>query len=1298
MVMLLHTALLAMLVSTTPAKCPPKKTTLGGASQTSLPTAPAVKTLNKSFVGKVTVPYNYTLTFTMTPREVDPAWTNVLHYSRDNTDGSRMPAIYVWPGSTRLHVRVGSDKSPNGGIDSINLPINATTKVRLQAIGKDVSLFFNGTFAGYYEAPGTRFSGEAFQYMSNNWTAPARAILSAVKMTATNVSGIQAISKIANTNAPVQSSYKGKVVVPENYTLSFQFTPTGTSDVWTNILHYSRDNTDGSRMPSIYVIPGSTRLHVRVGSDKAGNGGVDTVGLPMNQTTTVLLQALGKDVYVYFNNTLAGYYEAPGTRFSGEAFHYISNSWYKPAVGRLQGVKMTSTNQWVNSQSLSLQSTGSFAVQPSYKGKVVVPYNYTLSFKVTPTGTSDAWTNVLHYSRDNTDGSRMPAVYVWPGSSRLHVRVGSDNATNGGIDTRALPINETTTVLLQAIGKDVSLFFNGTLAGYYEAPGTRFSGEAFHYVSSTWARPLVGRLEAITMTANNQTTYNTVSSIQSSGSFAVQPSYKGRVIVPADYTLSFSITPRGTVPEWTNLLHYTRDNTDGSRMPSIYVIPSSSRLHVRVGSDQSPNGGMDTMALPMNQTTFVQLQAIGAEVSLFFNGTLAGFYEAPGTRFSGSAYHYVSNTWHAPAPALLSSIQMLPTTATSVRLATSQVSNGQKTKPTYRGKVNVPSNYVLSFNITPSGINHAWTNIMHFTKDNTDGSRMPSIYFWPGSTRLHIRVGSDKAANGGIDTVALPMNQTTKVTIQTLGGEGYVFFNNSFAGFFETPGTRFSGTAYFFMSNTWYAPAEARVSNVRMIGTSKMVAPTLSKVPKNRAFQVSNGYKGKVEVPYNYTLSFRISPKGVSDSWTNILHYTRDNTDGSRMPAIYMWPGSTRMHVRVGSDNATNGGIDAPALPINDTTTVLLQALGSEVFLYFNGTPVGFYDAPGTRFSGLSYFYLSNTWHQPARVVLDSYSLAPCSAPTFTSAKVNSINPVQVQRGYQGKVVVPYNYTLSFKMTPTGTSGSWSNLLHYTRDITDGSRMPSIYVIPGSSRLHVRVGSDLAPNGGIDTMALPMNQTTTVLLQALGKDVYVYLNGTLGGYYEAPGTRFSGPAYFFSSNLWYTPAPARLESVQMISTNQSAYPSLSLLEVSNSQSKLKSGLVGRVQVPQNYTLGLQITPRGVENGWSNLIHFTRDNTDGSRMPSIYFWPGTTRLHIRVGSENATNGGLDTAALPLNQRTTVELSVLGRNVKVYYNGTEVGSYTAPGTPFSGSALLYMSNPWYVPANADMRMLVFEQATC
>lgn len=138
--------------------------------------------------------------------------------------------------------------------------------------------------------------------------------------------------------------------------------------------------------------------------------------------------------------------------------------------------------------------------------------------------------------------------------------------------------------------------------------------------------------------------------------------------------------------------------------------------------------------------------------------------------------------------------------------------------------------------------------------------------------------------------------------------------------------------------------------------------------------------------------------------------------------------------------------------------------------------------------------------------------------------------------------------------------------------------------------------------------------------------------------------------------------------------------------------KSQGKVIGQVSLTQDYSLSFHITPRSTSGGWANIIHFTVNNKDSSRCPAIWFFPGDFRLHVRVGDTNDWNWGIDTEAIPINQKSSFRLECKGNQVTVSIND-KVYTATQPTKRASGDAIVYCTDPWYTAANAYIENLCY-----
>lgn len=126
-----------------------------------------------------------------------------------------------------------------------------------------------------------------------------------------------------------------------NYKLSFDITPKSVNGGWGSILHFSSTGGNccglGERSPAIWTIPGTTRLHVRIGDAQDGNWGIDTDGVPLNKRTNVTLQCNEKDVTLTVG-TRVYKVQQPSRRFAGNLHVWAGDPWHEAFNGTLDNL------------------------------------------------------------------------------------------------------------------------------------------------------------------------------------------------------------------------------------------------------------------------------------------------------------------------------------------------------------------------------------------------------------------------------------------------------------------------------------------------------------------------------------------------------------------------------------------------------------------------------------------------------------------------------------------------------------------------------------------------------------------------------------------------------------------------------------------------------------------------------------------------------------------------------------------------------------------------------------------------
>jgi hypothetical protein len=117
------------------------------------------------------MPHNYICSFTIKPNGKRGNWSNILRFG-DNTGncckfGQRALAIWFYPDDTQLHIRIGDSRDGNWGVDTDRVPIGQESRVRIECIGRQVTVTMNErTYTG--TQPSSRFTGPVTFFTSDS--------------------------------------------------------------------------------------------------------------------------------------------------------------------------------------------------------------------------------------------------------------------------------------------------------------------------------------------------------------------------------------------------------------------------------------------------------------------------------------------------------------------------------------------------------------------------------------------------------------------------------------------------------------------------------------------------------------------------------------------------------------------------------------------------------------------------------------------------------------------------------------------------------------------------------------------------------------------------------------------------------------------------------------------------------------------------------------------------------------------------------------------------------------------------
>jgi hypothetical protein len=137
---------------------------------------------------------------------------------------------------------------------------------------------------------------------------------------------------------------------------------------------------------------------------------------------------------------------------------------------------------------------------PKDMGLIDVNDNWIWSFSITPTGTSDSWASLFLVNQGGAtnrgNGSRMPALYFFPGKTRLVASiVGKNNQICDTSPEVELPLNKVTNVYLSYIDGKVTLKYTGAVQAVVTNTCPECAtGPATFYATSPWNPSFVGRI------------------------------------------------------------------------------------------------------------------------------------------------------------------------------------------------------------------------------------------------------------------------------------------------------------------------------------------------------------------------------------------------------------------------------------------------------------------------------------------------------------------------------------------------------------------------------------------------------------------------------------------------------------------------------------------------------------------------------------------------------------------------------------------------------------------------------------
>ena len=141
--------------------------------------------------------------------------------------------------------------------------------------------------------------------------------------------------------------------------------------------------------------------------------------------------------------------------------------------------------------------------------------------------------------------------------------------------------------------------------------------------------------------------------------------------------------------------------------------------------------------------------------------------------------------------------------------------------------VDIPLDYEIGLDITPSDkIENGWGNILHFTATGTNcceyGSRLPGVWFAPGTRTLEIVDGHTKNGNSNVaewdcddSVLTLQANKKYRLKMVFLRKTVSVWVNNKVAcANFPREDRQVFKNVQVYVGDPWFYPAHATVENL----------------------------------------------------------------------------------------------------------------------------------------------------------------------------------------------------------------------------------------------------------------------------------------------------------------------------------------------------------------------------------------------------------------------------------------------------------------------------------------------------
>jgi uncharacterized membrane protein len=324
------------------------------------------------------------------------------------------------------------------------------------------------------------------------------------------------------------------------------------------------------------------------------------------------------------------------------------------------------------------------------------------------------------------------------------------------------------------------------------------------------------------------------------------------------------------------------------------------------------------------------------------------------------------------------------------------------------------------------------------------------------------------------------------------------------------------------------------------------------------------------------------------------------------------------------------------------------------------------------------------------------------------------------------QVNIPLDYEIGIDITPGATIvGDWAAIVHFTATDTNcceyGSRIPGVWFWPGTRKILVVDGHGANGNSHTgewgcndDLLTLTEGETATLRMVMAESIVSIYVNGELACDEPRADRQVYPSVAAYLADPWYVAADVTVDNLYIIGgavTDPPPPPPPPPPPITTAipqgaqmlggDGQLIAGTqLNDVTIPLDYQIGVTITPGATIVGdWAAIVHFTATDTNcceyGSRIPGIWFWPGTRKIlvvdgHGANGNSHTGEWGCDENLLTLDQGVAATLTMVmeAASVSIYVNGEWACAVPRADRDVWPNTKVYAADPWYEAADASI----------